>query len=73
MHQPTTFTPIPTPRIERPNVTRARVGLSKTAIADRIRAGLFPTPFSLGAGKAVAFVSDEVDAWIAARIAARGR
>jgi prophage regulatory protein len=69
-----TNNPIPTPsapRIERPSVTRARVGLSKTAVADRVRAGTFPKPISLG-GKAVAFVSEEIDRWIAAQIAARG-
>lgn len=47
-----------------------RCGLGKTAIYTRIRAGEFPRPVDLGG--VVAWVETEVDAWIEARIAARG-
>ena len=49
----------------------ARVGLAKTTIYDHIRAGMFPKPVDLGG--AVAWVESEIDAWIAARIAARDK
>lgn len=49
----------------------ARVGFGKTAIYDRIRAGTFPKPVPLGG--VVAWVESEIDAWIAARIAARDK
>lgn len=44
-----------------------RTGLSRSTIYDRIRAGTFPAPISLGA-KAVGWIDTEVDAWIAAQV-----
>lgn len=45
----------------------ARTGLARSTLYDRIRAGTFPAPISLGA-KAVGWVEAEVDAWIAAHV-----
>lgn len=55
---------------------QARIGLSRTAIYDRMDEKSprfdpsFPKPVRLGAGKCppIAFVSSEVDAWIESRI-----
>ncbi len=47
----------------------ARTGLSRSTIYDRIKAGTFPAPISLGE-KAVGWIESEVDAWLAARIQA---
>lgn len=52
-----------------PEVT-AKTGLGRSAIYERIAEGTFPKPVSLG-GRAVAWVSDEVEAWIMARIEER--
>ncbi len=46
----------------------ARTGLSRSTIYQRIADGEFPAPVSLG-GRAVGWPSDEIDAWIADRIA----
>lgn len=48
----------------------AKTGLGRSAIYERIAEGTFPKPVSLG-GRAVAWVSDEVEAWIMARIEER--
>ena len=45
-------------------------GLKKSAINDRIHAGLFPKPVSLG-GNAVAWVASEIRALNSARIAGK--
>ena len=45
-------------------------GLSRTALFKLRREGRFPSPVAIG-GRAVAWSSAEVSAWIAARIAAR--
>lgn len=47
---------------------KARVGLCRSTIYNRIAEGTFPPPISLGA-RAVAWDSRAVDAWIAERIA----
>jgi prophage regulatory protein len=52
--------------LRRPQV-QARIGLSRSTLYDRIRAGTFPAPVSLG-GKAVGWVESEVDAWLTAQI-----
>ncbi|MEO8455872.1 MAG: AlpA family phage regulatory protein [Sphingomicrobium sp.] len=52
-----------------PDVSRA-VGLSKTAIYQRIRSGEFPAPVQL-TGRAVAWHTVEVEAWIKARPSTR--
>lgn len=44
----------------------ARTGLSRSTIYERVRAGSFPAPISLGA-KAVGWVEGEIDAWLAAQ------
>ena len=48
---------------------RRRTGFSKTWIYRLISEGRFPTPVRTGT-RAVVFVESEIDAWIAARIAA---
>ena len=45
----------------------ARTGLSRSTIYDRIRAGTFPAPVSLGA-KAVGWIGREIDTWLTAQI-----
>jgi len=52
-----------------PEVT-ATAGLGRSAIYERIAEGTFPKPVSLG-GRAVAWVSDEIENWIMARIEER--
>ena len=47
----------------------ARTGLSRSTIYDRIKAGTFPAPISLGE-KAVGWIESEVDAWLTARMQA---
>ena len=51
---------------------RRRTGLSKTTAWRGIRRGWFPKPVRLSPG-CVAWVEDELDAWIEARLAARDR
>lgn len=41
----------------------SRTGLSRSTIYDRIRAGTFPKPVSLGA-KAVGWIESEIDGWL---------
>ncbi len=45
----------------------ARTGLARSTIYDRIKAGTFPAPISLGE-KAVGWIESEIDAWLNARI-----
>lgn len=51
---------------------KARVGLCRSSIYNRIAEGKFPPPVSLG-GRAVAWPSDSIDRWISDRIAQGGR
>lgn len=60
----------PSTTIPRRKQVETRTGLSRSTIYDRIRAGTFPAPVSLGA-KAVGWLDHEVDAWLADRIAQR--
>jgi prophage regulatory protein len=53
-----------------PEVKR-RTGLSTTGIYVAMQTGRFPKSVKLGNGTAVAWASDEVQAWIEQRIAAR--
>lgn len=55
--------------IRRPEVER-RTGLKRSSIYAMMKAGVFPRAVSLG-DRAVAWVEDEVDAWIRERIASR--
>ena len=53
---------------------RRQVGLGRTAIYQRVKSGEFPAPISLSnTGRAVAWDSLAIDAWIESRIAAAGR
>lgn len=47
-----------------------KTGRSRSTLYADIEAGRFPKPIKLGA-RAIGFVADEVDAWIAERIAER--
>jgi prophage regulatory protein len=49
-----------------------KVSTSRATLYAKISAGSFPKPVHLD-GKSVAWVSHEVDSWIAARIAERDR
>lgn len=57
--------------LERLPQVRARTGLSRSEIYRRIALGEFPAPIKLGL-RASAWSKQEIDAWIAERIAARG-
>lgn len=46
-----------------------KVGLKRSAIYDKIKNGEFPAPISLGP-RAVAWIADEIDQWVDARIEA---
>lgn len=48
----------------------ARTGMGCSTIYEGIKAGTFPAPVQLGP-KSVGWVQSEIDAWLAARIAAR--
>jgi len=45
-------------------------GYRRSRIYELVGAGLFPKPVGLGGGRAVAWLSDEVEAWQQARIEA---
>lgn len=50
-----------------------QVGLGRSAIYQKIKAGEFPAPYLLSAnGRAVAWNSEEIDAWIDSRIQPAG-
>ena len=49
-----------------------KIGTSRSTLYAKIASGSFPKPVNLG-GKSVAWVSTEVESWIAARIAERDR
>lgn len=55
------------PTIIRRKQVEARVGLSRSTIYDKVKAGEFPAPISLGA-KAVGWIESEINAWLNARI-----
>lgn len=50
--------------------TLAKTGLTRTRLYEAVAAGTFPKPVKITA-RAVAWPVDEVDAWIAGRIAER--
>lgn len=56
--------------LERLPVVKARTGMSRSEIYRRIALGDFPRPIKIGS-RASAWVSDEVSAFIASRIALR--
>lgn len=45
----------------------ARVGLARSTIYDRIKAGTFPAPISLGE-RTVGWIEGEIDAWLNAQV-----
>jgi prophage regulatory protein len=45
-----------------------RVGLTRSPLYARMRAGTFPKQISLGGGKAVGWIESEIESWIAAQI-----
>jgi prophage regulatory protein len=49
-----------------------RTGLARSTVYDLIAKGLFPRPIALTAGS-VAWITHEIDGWLAERIAARDR
>jgi prophage regulatory protein len=54
-------------KIIRLSAVKARCGLSRSTLYNRIAAGEFPSPVALGA-RSVGWVESEISAWIAARI-----
>lgn len=54
-------------RLMRLAEVKHQVGLGRSAIYDKVKRGEFPAPVNLGA-RAVAWLSDEVSAWIDSRI-----
>ena len=46
---------------------KARTGLSRSTIYQRVREGTFPRPVNLGK-RAVGWLASEVDAWLAAQV-----
>jgi len=60
-------------RFLRFNQVKELVGLGHSCIYEKIKNNEFPAPVPIGA-RAVAWLSDEVEAWIAERVAAsRGK
>jgi prophage regulatory protein len=57
-------------RCLRLNEVCARVGLGETAIREMVKIGAFPAPFKIGQ-RAIAWLDDDVTAWIAHRAARR--
>jgi prophage regulatory protein len=55
--------------LRRPEVSR-RTGLCRSSIYQQVEAGTFPQPVKLGL-RAVAWVEDEVEAWLGDKIAQR--
>lgn len=49
----------------------ALTSLSRTTLWAKIKSGQFPRPIRLGGGIRKAFIAEEIDAWVAARIAER--
>lgn len=49
----------------------ALTSISRTTLWHKVREGQFPKPISLGGGIRKAFLAEEVDDWIAERVAER--
>lgn len=54
-------------KILRRKQVEARIGLSRSTIYERIKAGTFPAPISLGA-KSVGWIESEVDEWLSTQV-----
>jgi prophage regulatory protein len=63
--------PVP-PRLSilRRREVEARTGLSRSTIYLRIASHAFPSPITLGNGRAVGWVEEEIEAWLQQQIAA---
>jgi prophage regulatory protein len=59
-------------RLIRLEEVKRRTGFQKSSIYNRVADGMFPRPVNLGA-RAVAWVEDEIQEWIDARISERDR
>ena len=57
-----------TARVLRRRAVQAITGLSRSTIYAKMGAGTFPSPIRLGA-RSVGWLVEEIEAWIAARIA----
>ena len=57
-------------RLIRLDEVKRRTGFQKSSIYNRVAEGTFPRPVNLGA-RAVAWVEDEIQEWIDARISER--
>lgn len=68
--QPISHTPAPLLRFEKEREVCARVGYSRAYLWATVKAGKFPAPIKIGE-RAVAWNSDEVNAWMQAKMAAR--
>lgn len=60
------------PRLIRYSEVIKRVGLCKASIYNRMNAGQFPRPISIGGGR-VAWLESDIDTWITERLAEAGR
>lgn len=72
VHQPTNrpaIAPQPVRFVRLPEVLHL-TGISRSTLYDLIKRGDFPASVSLG-GKSVAWLSSELETWMAARVAAR--
>ena len=45
-----------------------RVGLTRSPLYARVKAGTFPKPIRLGNGRAVGWIETEIDAWLAEQV-----
>jgi prophage regulatory protein len=45
-----------------------RIGLTRSPLYARIKAGTFPRPVQLGEGRAVGWIEAEIEAWLLAQI-----
>jgi prophage regulatory protein len=45
-----------------------RIGLTRSPLYARIKAGTFPKPVQLGNGRAVGWIEAEIEAWLAEQI-----
>ena len=59
--------PASTRRLLRLREVKHLVGLGRSAIYDQVKRGHFPAPVHIGP-RAVAWASDQIDAWIDSRI-----
>jgi prophage regulatory protein len=72
LHNPPTVGPKPR-RFLRLCDVKYQVGLGRSAIYQKIKSGEFPAPYLLSAnGRAVAWNSEEIEAWMDSRIQAAG-